>query len=165
LAASAAALPVVSRVARAQAYPTRPVRIVVGFAAGGPNDILARLLGQRLSERLGQSFVIENRTGAGGNVGTEAVVKASPDGYTLLLVGASNTINASLYDNLNFNFLHDIAPVGSFARVPNVMEVIHQFQPRQSQSSSPMPRPTQGRSAWRRRAMDRGRIYSASFLR
>jgi tripartite-type tricarboxylate transporter receptor subunit TctC len=123
LAVGAAALPAVSRMAWAETYPTRPVHIIVAFAAGGPNDILARLLGQRLSERLGQPFVIENRTGAGGNIGTEAVVRAPPDGYTLLLVGASNTINASLYDNLNFNFLHDIAPVGTFARVPNVMEV------------------------------------------
>jgi tripartite tricarboxylate transporter family receptor len=98
LAAGAAALPAVSRVARAQAYPTRPVRVIVGFAAGGPADILARLIGQWLSERLGQPFVIENRPGGGGNIGTEAVVKAPPDGYTLLLAATATTINATLYD-------------------------------------------------------------------
>ena len=105
LAAGAAALPAVSRIARAQAYPSRPVRVVVGFAAGGPGDILARLIGQWLSERVGQAFVIENRPGAAGNIGTEAVVKSPPDGYTLLLAGTPNTINATLYDKLNFNFV------------------------------------------------------------
>ena len=111
LAAAAAALLAVSRFARAQTYPSRPVRIVVGFAAGGPNDILARLIGQWLSERLGQQFVVENRPGAGSNIATETVVRAPPDGYTLLLVGAPNAINATLYDKLNFNFIRDIAPV------------------------------------------------------
>src|SRR4030088_908858 len=108
LAAGAAALPTVSRFARAQAYPSRPVRIVVPFAAGGATDIIARLIGQWLSERLGQQFVIENRPGAGSNIGTEVVVNAPPDGYTLLLVGASSAINATLYEKLNFNFLRDI---------------------------------------------------------
>src|SRR2546430_13530298 len=111
LAAGAAALSALSRIAWAQAYPSRPVRIIVGFAAGGGSDILARLIGQWLSERLGQQFVIENRPGAGTNIGTEAVVRASPDGYTLLLVNASVAINATLYEKLNFNVIRDILPV------------------------------------------------------
>jgi tripartite-type tricarboxylate transporter receptor subunit TctC len=104
-------------------YPTRPVRFVVGYPAGGATDIIARLIGQRLSERLGQQFVIENKPGAGNNIGTEAVVNAEPDGYTVLLVNPANFINASLYGNLTFNFIRDIAPVASFVRVPNVMTV------------------------------------------
>jgi len=123
LAASAAGLPVVSHIARAQAYPTRPVRIIVGFNPGGSPDLTARLIGQWLSNRRGQQFVIENRTGGGGNIATEMVVKAAPDGYTLLLVTTSNAINATLYGNLNFNFIRDIAPVAGVVRVPNVMEV------------------------------------------
>jgi len=121
LAAGAAALPAVSRIAWAQAYPTRPVRIIVGFPAGGGVDIIARLMGQWLSKRLGQPFLIENRPGAGSNIATEAVVRAAPDGYTLLLVHASNAINATLYDKLNFNFIRDIAPVAGIIIVPNVM--------------------------------------------
>jgi tripartite-type tricarboxylate transporter receptor subunit TctC len=113
IAAGAAALPAVSRIARAQAYPTRPVRIVVGLAAGSSLDILARLMGQWLSERLGQPFVIENRPGAGTNAATEAVVRSAPDGYTLLAVSPANAINATLYEKLNFNFIGDIAPVAS----------------------------------------------------
>ena len=108
-------------------YPTRPVRFVVGYPAGGATDIFARLIGQRLSERLGQQFVIENKPGAGNNIGTEAVVNAAPDGYTLLLVNPANAINASLYAKLNFVFLRDIAPVAGFARVPNVMVVPPDF--------------------------------------
>jgi tripartite-type tricarboxylate transporter receptor subunit TctC len=104
-------------------YPTRPVRFVVGYPAGGSTDIIARLIGQRLSERLGQQFVIENKPGAGNNIGTEAVVNAEPDGYTVLLVNPANFINASLYSNLKFNFIRDIAAVASFNRVPNVMTV------------------------------------------
>ena len=123
LAAGAGALPAVSRMAWAQAYPTRPVRIVVGFPAGGAGDIVARLMGQWLSERLGQPFVIENRPGAGGNIGTEAVVRAPPDGYTLVQVGTYNTINASLYDKLNFNFVRAIAPVAGNFGFPLVLEV------------------------------------------
>ena len=123
LAAGAAALPAVSRVARAQAYPTRPVRIIVPFAPAGSADIVARLIGQWLSERLGQPFVIENRPGAGTNIGTEAVVRAPADGYTLLLAGSSSAINATLYDKLTFNFIRDIAPVASIIRQPNVMLV------------------------------------------
>ena len=128
LAAGAAALPAVSRIARAQAYPTRPVRIIVPFAPAGSTDIVARLMGQWLSERLGQQFVIENRPGGGGNIGTEAVVRASPDGYTLLLVGGGNAINATLYDKLNFNFIRDIAPVAGIERHPYVM-VVHPSAP------------------------------------
>jgi tripartite-type tricarboxylate transporter receptor subunit TctC len=112
------------RVVRAQAYPARPVRIIVGFAAGGGADIAARLIGQWLSERLGQPFIIENRPGAGGNVATEAIVRAPPDGYTLGLVGAPNAINATLYGNLNFNVIRDITPVAGIVRAPNVM-VVH----------------------------------------
>src|SRR5262245_37376446 len=111
LAAGAAALPLASQIASAQSYPTRPVRIIVGAPAGGGNDIVARLIGQWLSERLGQQFVIDNRPGAGTNIGTEAVVRASPDGYTLLLVPSSAAINATLYEKLAFNFIRDIAPV------------------------------------------------------
>ena len=118
LAAGAAALPVVSRFAWAQAYPSRPVRIIVGFAAGSGSDIVARLLGQWLSERLGQPFIIENRPGAGGNIATEAVVRAAPDGHTLLLVATPNAINATLYDKLNFNFIRDIAPSRASAASP-----------------------------------------------
>src|SRR5262245_30141537 len=108
LAAGAAALPAASRISWAQTYPTRPVRLVVGYAAGGGTDIAARLIGQWLSERLGQQFVIENRPGAATNIATEAVVRASPDGYTLLLAASANAINATLYDKHNFNFLTDI---------------------------------------------------------
>src|SRR5215210_7699475 len=124
LAAGAAALPVVTRNALAQTYPARPVRMIVGFAAGGGNDIVARPIGQWLSERLGQQFVIENRPGAGSNIGTEAVVRSAPDGYTLLLAYSSNAINATLYDKLNFNFIRDIAPVASISRETTVM-VVH----------------------------------------
>jgi len=123
LAAGTARFQSLSRVAWAQDYPSRPVRIIVGFAAGGPNDILARLMGQWLSDRLGQPFVIENRLGAGSNIAAEAVVRAPPDGYTLLLVGSPNAINATLYRKLNFNFVRDIAPVGSFMRGALVMVV------------------------------------------
>jgi tripartite-type tricarboxylate transporter receptor subunit TctC len=123
LAAGAAALPAFSRIASAQTYPTRPVRLIVGFAPGGGNDILARLMGQWLSERLGQPFVIENRPGAASNIGTEIVVRGPSDGYTLLLVSQAAAVNATLYDKLNFVFLRDIAPVASMIRVPNVIDV------------------------------------------
>jgi tripartite-type tricarboxylate transporter receptor subunit TctC len=129
LATGAAALPAASRIARAQTtYPVKPVRIVVGFAAGGGTDILARLIGQRLSERLGQQFIVENRPGGNSNIATEAVVRAPPDGYTLLVVDSSPAINATLYDNLNFNFLRDIAPVGGIGAVANVI-VVHPSVP------------------------------------
>src|SRR5262245_41965165 len=124
LAAGAAALPAISRIAKAQAYPTRPVRLIVGFDAGGAADILARLMGQWLSERLGQQFVIENRSGASGNIAAEAVVRAAPDGYTLLLPGSTDVINATLYEKLNFNFIRDIAPVASITRAPHMI-VVH----------------------------------------
>ncbi len=123
LAAGAVALPIASRFAWGQTYPSRPVRIMVGFAAGGPNDILARLIGQWLSERLGEQFVIENRPGAGSDIATEAVVHAPADGYTLLLAGSPNAINATLYDNQNFNFIRDVAPVASLFRGALVMLV------------------------------------------
>src|SRR5436190_22073338 len=123
LAAGAAALPVVSRVARAQTYPTRPVRWVVAAGAGSTADIVVRLMGQWLSERLGQPFVVEHRPGAGANIGTEAVVRAPADGYTLLLVTPANAINATLYEKLNFNFIRDIAPVAGLIRFPNVVVV------------------------------------------
>jgi tripartite-type tricarboxylate transporter receptor subunit TctC len=122
-AASAAALPAMSRMAWAQAYPSRPVRIIVPVGPAGVTDIIARFMGQWLSERLGQPFVIENRPGAGNSIGTEAVVRAPADGYTLLLVGAPNAINASLYDKLSFDFVRDIAPVASIVRVANVLLV------------------------------------------
>src|SRR5215813_13059663 len=128
LAASTAALPAVPRIAWAQAYPTRPVRIVVGFAPGGAFEIVARLIGQWLSERLGQPFVIENRPGGGSNIATEAVVRAPPDGYTLLMVSSANAINATLYDKLNFNFIRDITAVAGIVRVPSVM-VVHPSVP------------------------------------
>jgi tripartite-type tricarboxylate transporter receptor subunit TctC len=128
LAAGAVALPAVSRVARAQAYPTRPVRLIAAYPPGGSADIMARLIGQSLSERLGQPFVIENRPGANGNMGTEAVVRAAPDGYTLLLVSIVNAISATSYDRLNFNFIRDITPVASIAGVPDIM-VVHPSLP------------------------------------
>ena len=130
LAAGAAALPAVSRMARAQAYPTRPVRVIVYAPAGGSLDIIARLMGQWLSERLGQPFIIENRPGAGGNIGTEAVVRAAADGYTLLLVGAPNVMNVTLYEKLNFVFPRDIAPVAGIIRGPNVMVLSPLLQPK-----------------------------------
>jgi tripartite-type tricarboxylate transporter receptor subunit TctC len=123
LAAGGAVLPAALRVARAETYPTRPVHLIVAFAAGGTNDIVARMLGQSLSERLCQRLVIENRPGAGSNIGTEMVVRAAPDGYTLLMAGTPNAINATLYDKLPFNFTSDIAPVAAILKMPDVMEV------------------------------------------
>ena len=130
LTAGAAALPAVSRFAWAQAYPARPVHWIVGFPAGGPNDIVARSMGQWLSDRIGQPLIVENRPGAGSNIGTEVVVRALPDGYTLLMVAPPNAINATLYNNLNFNFIHDIAPVAGIIRTPLVMEVNPSFPPK-----------------------------------
>jgi tripartite-type tricarboxylate transporter receptor subunit TctC len=130
LAAGAAALPVVSQVSWAQLYPSRPVRVVVAAAAGGANDIIIRVIGRWLSERLGRPFIIENRPGGSNSIGTEAAVRAPADGYTLLAISGVMVVNTVLFDKLNFNFIHDIAPVAG-------------FQPRQFPNSSPMPRPTQ----------------------
>jgi tripartite-type tricarboxylate transporter receptor subunit TctC len=127
LASGAIALPAVSRVAKAQAYPTRPVRIIVAAAAGGATDITARLIGQLLTERLGQSFFVENRPGGNNNIGTEAVVRAPGDGYTLLLANSVNAINASRYDRLSYNFVRDVAPVAHITDTPSVMVVHPQF--------------------------------------
>jgi tripartite-type tricarboxylate transporter receptor subunit TctC len=127
LAAGAAALPAATRIARAQAYPSRPVHLIVGYPPGGTSDVVARLIGQRLSERFGQQFIIENRPGAGGNIATEAVVRAPPDGYTLLAIGSNNMINVTLYEKLNYDFIRDIAPVASIYRVPQIMEVNPSF--------------------------------------
>jgi tripartite-type tricarboxylate transporter receptor subunit TctC len=123
LAAFAAAVPAVSRIARADTYPARPVHLIVFYAAGGGNDIIARLMGQWLSQRLGQSIIVENRPGGGGNTGTEYVVRAAPDGYTLLLSSTANVVNTSLYNNLDFDFVRDIAPVASISYEPNIMVV------------------------------------------
>jgi tripartite-type tricarboxylate transporter receptor subunit TctC len=131
LALSAAVLPAVSRSARAQAYPTRPVRIIVPFAPAGTTDIVARLVAQWLSERVGQQFIVENRPGGGSNTGTEAVVSAPPDGYTLVMLGPANAINATLYERLNFNLVRDVAPVASIVRSANVM-VVHPSLPANS---------------------------------
>jgi tripartite-type tricarboxylate transporter receptor subunit TctC len=130
LAAGAAALPAVSRIARAQTYPSRPVRIFVGFAAGGPADFWARLVAQQLTERLNQQFVVENRVGGGSNIAAEAVVRAPPDGYTLLLASISHAVNATLYDKLNYDFIRDIAPVAGIIRGPGVLVVHPSFPAR-----------------------------------
>jgi tripartite-type tricarboxylate transporter receptor subunit TctC len=123
LAAAATVAPMAPRIARAQSYPARPVRIIIGYTPGGSADLTARLLGQWLTERLGQTFVVESRPGGGTNIATEAVVRAPPDGYTLLLVAPANAINATLYEKLNYDFIRDIAPVAGLNRFPNVMEV------------------------------------------
>jgi tripartite-type tricarboxylate transporter receptor subunit TctC len=123
LTAGAAALPALPPIARAQAYPAKPVRFIIGYTSGGSADITARLMGQWLSDRLGQPFIVESRPGAGTNIATEAVVRSPPDGYTIFLVAPANAINATLYDKLNYNFLRDIAPVAGIIRFPNVMEV------------------------------------------
>ena len=127
LAGGAVALPAVARLARAQSYPSRSVLLLVGYAAGGPTDICARLIGDWLSKKLDQQFVVENRSGAGSNIATEAVVHADPDGYTLLLVTSSNAINTTLYSNLNYNFMRDIAPVAGIMQAPSVLEVTPSF--------------------------------------
>ena len=135
--------------AKAQDYPSKPIHFIVGFAAGGGADIIARLLGQWLSDRLGQTVVVENRPGAATNIAVEAVARAPADGYTLMLIGSPQTINANLYRNLNYNFIRDIAPVGGISRVPNVLEVNLRSRSRPFRNSSPMPKPMRARSTWR----------------
>jgi tripartite-type tricarboxylate transporter receptor subunit TctC len=162
LAAGGAALPALSRVAWAQAYPSRPVRVLEGFGAGSSADLSARLIGQWLSERLGQHFVIENRPGAGSNIATEAVVRAAPDGYTLLTCVTANAINATLYEKLNFNFLRDIAPVAGLLRLSLVLLVNPSIPAR---TLSPTPRPIPARSILRRRVTGAAPMLRASCLR
>jgi tripartite-type tricarboxylate transporter receptor subunit TctC len=155
LAAAATTVPTVARTARAQTYPARPVRIIIGYTPGGSADITARLLAQWLTERLGQSFVVESRPGGGTNIATEAAVRAPADGYTLLLVAPANAINATLYEKLNYDFLRDIAPVAGLIRFPNIMEVNPSVPSRPSRSSSPTPRPIRARSTMPRPATGR----------
>src|SRR5262249_22439333 len=163
LAAGAAALPAVSRIAVAQSYPSRPVRIVGGTAPGGLHDILARLIGPWLSERLGQQFVVENRPGGGSNIGTEAVVRAPPDGYTLLLVATTHAINAALYEKLNFNVVATSRRLRASCAYPKSWWLIPRFRPKPSPSSSPMPRRTRARSIWDRQASELPVMLMASF--
>ena len=165
LAAGATALPVVSIIARAQAYPSRPVRLIAATAAGGAPDILARLMGQWLSERLGQQFVIENRPGAGSNIGTEAVVRAPPDGYTLLLCGNPNAINATFYDKLTYNFIRDIAPVASIVRIPLVMLVNSSIPAKTVPEFVAYAKAYPARSVSRRAATGPRPMYLASYSR
>jgi tripartite-type tricarboxylate transporter receptor subunit TctC len=165
LAAGAAVLPAISHKAWSQTYPTRPVRIIVAFSAGGGLDIVGRLMGQWLSERLRQAVVIENRPGAGGNIGTEAVVRAPPDGYTLLLVAPPNAINATLYDKLNFNFIHDIAPVASIIRQPLVMLVNPSVPAKTVPEFITYAKPIPARSTWRLPALEVRIICLARCLR
>jgi tripartite-type tricarboxylate transporter receptor subunit TctC len=148
LAAGGAAVPVLSQIAWGQAYPERPVRVVVGFAAGGVTDILSRLIGQALSERLGQTFIVENRPGGASNIATQAVARAPADGYTLLMATNVNAINASLYEKLTFNFARDFVSVAKIASVPQVMVVHPTFRPGRLANSSTMQEPIQVSSAW-----------------
>jgi tripartite-type tricarboxylate transporter receptor subunit TctC len=148
LAAGAAALPPVSRIARAQGYPSRPVRIIVGYAPAGAGDISTRLMGQWLSERLGQQFIIENRPGAGTNIATEAVVRAAQDGYTLLMSSAANAINATLYERLNFNFIRDLTPIAGIMRVPHVIVVHPSFPAKTLPEFIAYAKANPGKLAW-----------------
>ena len=163
MAAGAAILPAASRIVFALDYPTRPVRIIVGFSAGSTTDIIARLAGQWLQDRLGQPFVIENRPGAGGTIGTEAVAHASPDGYTLLLISSAHAINVSLYDNLSFNLIRDIAPIAAIVSMPNVMVVNPSIAARTVPEF--IARPIRGNSIWRRLATGPRVIWPASCSR
>jgi len=150
LAAGAAALPAVSRFALAQTYPSRPVRVIVTVAPGGAPDIIARLIGRWLSERLGQPIVVDNRPGGNGNIGTEIGVRAPPDGYTLLLALSLHAINAALYENLSFNFIRDTVPVASIASTPLILEVNPAVPAKTVPEFIAMPRPTRERSTWPR---------------
>ena len=161
LAASALALPAVSK-SPAQTYPAQPVRLMVGFAAGQAIDILARMIGQSLSEQFSQQVIVENKPGAGGNIAAEQVARAPADGYTLLVIGANNPINTTLYDKLGFDLLRDFAPVAGIYRVFQVMVVNPPSRPRPSPSSSPTPRPTRARSISARPAPARWRTSPAS---
>ena len=153
LAAGAAGFGAASRTAFADTYPSRPIRILVGFPAGGTPDLLARMIGQRLQERLGQPIIVEDRPGASSNVATEAVVRSAADGYTLLSIGSPNVINGTLYGSLNYNFIRDIAPVASTAILPDIVVVNPDFSgPRQFRNSSLTPRPIRAKSPWRRPA-------------
>jgi tripartite-type tricarboxylate transporter receptor subunit TctC len=165
LAASAAALPAASQIAKGQAYPTRPVRLIIGIAPGSAPDILGRLMAQWLSERLGQAFIIENRPGGGGNIAIEAVVNASADGYTLLLATIQGAVNATLYEKLNYNFIRDIAPVAAISRETLALRSIHRFRPRRFLNSSLMPRPIRASSPWRRPASGPRLMWRASYSR
>jgi tripartite-type tricarboxylate transporter receptor subunit TctC len=160
--AAGAGVAVVPRLARAQAYPSRPVRMLVGYAPGGVADIVGRLAAQWLSERLGRQFFVENRPGAAGNIATEAVVKSPPDGYTLLVIGSNNAINAGLYDALPFDFIRDVAPVAGLVRSPLVMEVHPSVPARTVAEFIPMPGPTPARSTWARAATEARRMWRAS---
>jgi tripartite-type tricarboxylate transporter receptor subunit TctC len=164
LGAGTVAMPAVSCFAWAQAYPARPVRLVAPFPPGGSIDLTARVIGQWLTDRLGQQVVIENRAGAGGNVGSEAALSSPADGYTLLLCSVANAISATLYDKLNYNF-RDVAPVAGISRAPNVMVVHSSVPARRFPNSSPMPRPIPARSIWHRRASAHRSISPASSSR
>jgi tripartite-type tricarboxylate transporter receptor subunit TctC len=165
LAAGVVALPALSRIATAQGYPNKPVRMIVPFAPGGNTDLIARLIGQWLSEHLGQPFVIENRPGAGTNIGTEVVVRAPPDGYTLLLVHPPSAINATLYEKLNFNFIRDIAPVAGVVRAPFVMEVNPLVPAKSVPEFIRYANANPARSAWPRPASDQGPTWPANCSR
>ncbi len=165
LALGAAALPTLSGIANARAYPAQPVRVIVPFAPAGDADLIARLIGQRLAERLGQQFVIENRPGAATNIGTEVVVRAPADGYTLLVAAPAAAINATLYGKLAFNFIRDIAPVAAVIRAPFVLLVNPSVPAKRFLSSLPTPRRIQASSAWRRPVPVRVRMWLANCSR
>jgi tripartite-type tricarboxylate transporter receptor subunit TctC len=165
LAAGAGALLVALRVVRADTYPSRPVRFIVGFPAGNASDVLARLMGQGLSDRFAQKLVVENRPGAGSNVGTELVVRAPPDGYTLLLITPSNALNKTLYEKLNFDFVNDIAPIASICQNPYVMAVTPSFQAKTVPEFIAYASPIQARSTWRLPVLEPRPMSSANCSR